>query len=307
MSDHDHYWRRSEAGRKLSRFMALIMRRGLPREDGGSGQERIFLGLNQMLQRSGYHTIFLDLEDSERLEGEPTDVIAAYLQYALDQGFGGIVCYGDYGMDRDTLRRVAAEVPLVLIDRKLPGIDADFVGVTNYRGTYEAVKYLVELGHKRIAYVTRMDPVTAVWDRMMGYRGALRDSFEPGFFEMVVSEPSEGMDPWPAFDAMLAMPLEKRPTALVCVNDYQAAAVAERLVDAGLHIPGDMSLMGFDNLVPKVAGGIELTSVAQPLEEIGEVAAKLLMRRMSDSKARTEEVECSTRLIIRETCRSIAT
>jgi GntR family transcriptional regulator, arabinose operon transcriptional repressor len=292
------------APRKLSQFVALIMRRGKPIDDGRSGQERIFLGINQVLLKTGRHTIFMDMEDSRPLPGEPTDVIAAYLEYADDQEFGGIVCYGDYGMDRSVLRRVAKSIPVVLIDRSLPGIDVDFVGVTNFKGTYGVVKYLIDLGHKRIAFVSRMEPITTVGDRMMGYKHALTDSFGSDYFEMVITEPSEGPDPWLSLDQVFAMPAGNRPTALVCVNDNQAVIVAERAIAAGMRIPEDLSIVGFDNAVTTLPGGVGLTTVEQPHEQIGIEAGKLILRRFDEPDADTQEVECPTRLVIRDSCAS---
>ncbi|BDI29947.1 hypothetical protein CCAX7_19980 [Capsulimonas corticalis] len=289
---------------QLSRFVALMMWHGNPQEEGGTGQQRIFWGMNQTLGQAGYHTVFLDLVEMIGTENEHADREATHLQYALDQGFGGIVfyCYSYYS-NRDLLRKVARKIPLVLIDRDLPGVEADYVGVTNHRGMYEATNYLIGLGHKRIAYITRSEPVNTVQDRLQGYLAALRETFDPGYYEMVLAVPSTEGGAWPAFDAILQAPPEKRPTALVCVNDYEAVFVAGRLTEAGIRVPEDISVIGCDNIITKLPNGVGLTTTAQPFEEIGAEAAKLFLRRAGERKSDIAQVECPTRLILRDSCR----
>ena len=291
---------------QLSRFVALMMWHGSPQEEGGTGQQRIFWGMNQTLGQAGYHTVFLDLVEMIGTENEHADREATHLQYALDQGFGGIVfyCYSYYS-NRDLLRKVARKIPLVLIDRDLPGVEADYVGVTNHRGMYEATNYLIGLGHKRIAYITRSEPVNTVQDRLQGYLAALRENFPPGYYEMVIAVPSIDGGAWPAFDAIFQAAPETRPTALVCVNDYEAFYVAERLAKSGVSVPEDISIIGCDNIITKLPNGAGLTTTAQPFEEIGAEAAKLFLRRAGDRKADIAQVECPTRLIVRESCRAI--
>jgi GntR family transcriptional regulator of arabinose operon len=291
---------------QLSRFVALMMWHGDPQEEGGTGQQRIFWGMNQTLGQAGYHTVFLDLVEMIGTENEHADREATHLQYALDQGFGGIVfyCYSYYS-NRELLRKVAKKIPLVLIDRSLPGVEADYVGVTNRQGMYDATNYLIGLGHQRIAYVTRSEPVNTVQDRLQGYLTALNENFAPGYYEMVISVPSTDNAAWPALDAILQSPPELRPTAMVCVNDFEAFRMAERLAHAGLRVPEDISIIGCDNIITKLPSGVGLTTTAQPFEEIGIEAAKLFLRRTGDRKAEMTQVECPTRLIVRESCRAI--
>jgi len=289
---------------QLSRFVALMMSHGTAQEEGGTGQQRIFWGINQTLGMAGYHTVFLDLVDAVGVADEHAYREAKHLQYALDQGFGGIVfyCYS-YNSNRDLLRKVAESVPLVLIDRELPGVEADYVGVTNRKGTMEAMEYLIDLGHRRIAYVTRSEPLNTVQDRLQGYLTALRNKLGASPFEMVISVPTNAnYENWPAFDAVLNLPPEQRPTAMVCVNDYEATHVTERLIAAGIRVPEDISIVGCDNIITKLPNGVGLTTIAQPFEQIGAEAAKLFLRRMNDRNAEIIEVDCPTRLIVRESC-----
>src|SRR5438270_131865 len=81
---------------------------------------------------------------------------AARLQYAIDHEFGGMIFYAyAYRQNRELIREVAKRMPLVLIDRMLTGIDVDFVGIDNRQAMFEATRHVIELGHTRLAYVTR--------------------------------------------------------------------------------------------------------------------------------------------------------
>jgi LacI family transcriptional regulator len=283
-----------------------MMYHGTPQEEGGTGQQRIFWGMNQTLGQAGYHTVFLDQSETIGLENEHADREATHLQYALDQGFGGIVfyCYSYYS-NRDLLRKVARKVPLVLIDRELSGVESDFVGVTNHQGMYEATNYLIGLGHRRIAYITRSEPLNTVQDRLQGYLAALREKFHSNYYEMVLAVPSTGGDVWPSIDTILSLPPDERPTAFVCVNDYEAVNMAERLERFNINVPDDVSIIGCDNIITKLPNGVGLTTIAQPFEEIGKEAAKLFLRRVGNRKADISHVECPTRLVIRESCRAV--
>lgn len=288
---------------QLSRFVALMMWHGTSQEEGGTGQQRIFWGMNQSLGMAGYHTVFLDLREPVALENEHVDRESAHLQYALNQGFGGIVfyCYS-YDPNRELLRKIAQRVPLVLIDRELLGVEADYVGVTNHEGMYEATNYLIGLGHKRVAYVTRNEPINTVQDRTQGYLHALREHFGSNYYEMVLAVPSTGGDVCPALDTVLSLPAGERPTAVLCVNDYEAVYVAERALQLGLKVPEDLSVIGCDNIITKLPNGIGLTTIAQPFEQIGVEAAKLFLRRAESRKSDIARVQCPTKLVVRESC-----
>ncbi len=272
-------------GLSASRLIALVMWHG-GFEQGATAQQRIFWGMNQAFDDAGYHGVFLDLGGEM---DDPDDVAAreaARLQSVLDQGFGGLVFYSfAYASNRQLIQEVAKRVPMVLIDRMVPGIEADFVGVDNRGAMYEATAHLLSRGHRRIAYITRAEPINTVQDRLEGYRRALRDHGGAGVAEMVLtataSTEPEWRANWPVFDVMFRLPPPERPTAALCVNDYVAANVASRLTALGLRIPEDVALAGFDNIVQVLPNGEGLTTVAQPFEEIGRTAARTLLWRMN--------------------------
>lgn len=288
------------AGLSASRFVALVMWHGGPLDTGRTAQQRIFLGMNQALAQANYHAVFLDLGGSIGSEEENAEREAKHLRYVLEQGFGGAIFYPyAYRSNRNLIQEVSQRLPLCLIDRMLPGVEADFVGAQNYQGMLAAATHLLQQGHRRIAYVTKSEPINPVQDRLQGYLHALNAVLHTDRDEMVLTAPSFDGDDWTLFDIVFRLPPGERPTAAVGFNDYEAERTVRRLHLLGLRVPQDVALVGFDDIVQTLPNGIGLTSVAQPFEEIGQMAAQLFLNRIENPSAPPAHVDLPTRLVIR--------
>ena len=295
--------RRSFSQISASNLVALIMwHGGGPLEHAGSSQQRIFWGMNQALMKLGYHAVFLDL-GGEQIGTEEQNAAreAEHLRYIRDQGFGGALFYPySYHRNTELVREVNRTVPIVLLDRRMPGVDPDFVGVENHNAMRRATEHLISQGHRRIVHFTRFETIQSVQDRILGYFDAMRAPLEDELRELVISVPEYRDDRyWPYIDALFHLPKDQRPTAAVCVNDYIAVHIAERLERHGLSVPDDVALTGFDNIVPALPNGLGLTTIAQPYEEIGSTAVDLLMQRIKDPSAPARSIELPAQLIVR--------
>jgi len=293
---------KTEAVSPASNFIALLMWHG----GGGlerafTSQQRIFWGMNQALAEAGYHAVFVDLgqvgSEKENAERE-----AEQLRYVLQRGFGGAVFYPyAYRSNRDLIEKVSREIPLVTIDRRLDGVDTDFVGVNNYQAMHDMIMHLIDQGHERIAYVTKNEQICTVQDRIQGYIDTIGES---GLDEIVLSLPSRyEQASWPSIDSVFKLPKDKRPTAAAVFNDYSALDLANRLQGIDLSVPGDVAITGFDDIVPMLVNGVGLTTVAQPYEDIGIKAVEVLLRRLQTPSTPTESITLSARLVIRESSR----
>ena len=286
-------------GLSASRFVALVMWHGGPLDTGRTTQQRIFWGINQTLAQSGYHAVFLDL-GSIGSEEENASREAKHLRYVMEQGFGGAIFYPyAYRSNRRLIQEVSQRLPLCLIDRTLPGVEADFAGAQNYQGMLAATLHLIQQGHRRIAYVTKSEQINPVQERLQGYLHALNSALHTDRDEIVLTVPSFNGDDWTLFDIVFRLPPEERPTAAIGFNDYEAERTARRLSLLGLGVPQDVALVGFDDIVQTLPHGVGLTSVAQPFEEIGQTAAGLFLNRIKNPAAPTAHIELPTRLVIR--------
>jgi len=286
-----------------SRLVALIMWHGGHLDTAGSAQQKIFSGINQELCSVGYHAVFLDLGEKVGTEVDNARQEALHLQYAIDQNFGGVIFYPyAYEKNHELVRKVSRRMPLILIDRMLSGIDADYVGVQNRQAMIDAVKYLTDMGHTRIAYITRNEPINTVQERLQGYLAAMHGTFGDDTYEAVIPAPRKTDAYWPVFDSVFSLPEHERPTAAVCVNDYEVVRVSKRLEALNLEIARDVSLIGCDNLIQRLNNGIGLTSITQPFEALGREAASLYLRRTEIGRTDSIRVELPTTLTIRESC-----
>jgi LacI family transcriptional regulator len=264
--------------------------------------------MNQRLARNGYHGIFLNLGDTVRTEGENADREAAHLRYAQEQGFVGVIFYAyAYRRNRELIQETASKMPLVLIDRMIPGIQSDFVGIDNQGAMETATRHLIDLGHRRILFATTAESINTVQDRWDGYRRAMNEAPDGPLPENILTVPARpSLTEWPVFESLFSLAPERRPTAVVCVNDYVALDIYRHLRGLGLSVPQDVSLCGFDDIVPVLPNGVGLTTIAQPFEEIGRAAAEVFLSRVPDASGEPSPagalvtVELPARLVLRE-------
>ena len=202
-------------------------------------------------------------------------------------------------LDRAAIERAAAAVPLVTVNRLVRSDRLDCVTIDEYAGAALAVGHLAGLGHRRITHIDGAAGAGAVsrrtgYLRAMGHHGIERHArvLRGGFTE------SAG---WTATDRLLTTVARRaRPTAVFVANDYSAAGVLARLAEAGIDVPGEMSVVGFDNA--HVAGMLatQLTTVHQPKHEMGRIAVTALRSRQAGRTTPQRHVVAPS-LVVRST------
>jgi len=192
--------------------------------------------------------------------------------------------------------------PYVLIDHQGISEVESAVGAANWQGGYAATKYLIELGHRRIGFITGTMDLGCSRDRLEGYQAALRDgglSFEPTLVQ-------EG-DYWQpsgfaAAQSLLTLP--EPPTAIFASNDVMAFGVMEAVRDRGLRIPEDISIVGFDNIPQAEHVSPQLTTIEQPLADMGREATRRLLALIKEPQLPLTRSELPTRLVVRASTRA---
>ena len=208
-----------------------------------------------------------------------------YLERINRDGAAGVILYHVSGPHTIPLLRSIQQkgIPLVLIDRYPYELECDFVGVDNYGATKVAVEHLIGLGHQRIGYILQEEQVSSVQERLRGYRDALEICGLSYVAELTVSaRPTASL----ALDQLLSLP--KPPTALVAVNDFAAFAIIQEANKRGIHVPKDLSVVGFDNSEAYTPRPGILTTIRQPFEEIGRRAVELVLARQSPPRTPSE-------------------
>lgn len=251
----------------------------------------IIRGVEETLERAGLSMVLTATHDEARRHRR---WMARVIEHGTD---GAILVLPDENFAHlEELRRRG--IPVALVDDRgesPPGMPS--VGSTNFAGGFAATEHLLFLGHRRIAVVSG-PPYKSTRARIAGYRTALQEAGvnpDPGL-EMsgrFVTETG-----YEAARALLDAP--EPPTAIFAGNDLQALGVYRALYEAGLRTPDDMSVVGFDDL--PLAGLLTpaLTTVRQPLREMGTLATRMLLRLIAGEKLESTRVELATSLVVRE-------
>ena len=193
----------------------------------------------------------------------------------------------------------SAGIPLVVIDPvNPPPPEIPSVGATNWAGGLSATEHLIGLGHRRIGTIAGPGDYLCSRARVDGYRSALeRDdvSFDPALVRHGDFHHEGGF----ARGGEL-LDLADRPTAIFAGSDQQAFGVYEAARQRGLRVPEDLSVVGFDDLPVTRWASPPLTTVCQPLSEMGRTAAQMLGDLVDGGTLRASRIELSTELIVRE-------
>ena len=191
------------------------------------------------------------------------------------------------------------DYPFVVVDpHTSPGEHVPTVSAANSSGASEAVEYLLALGHRRIAAVTGPRGWIATEERLRGYHGALASAGVLPSAELEV----EGDFLVGGGQRALAqlLDLHEPPTAIFAFNDMLAIGIMQAASERGLRIPGDLSILGFDDTFEASIVTPALTTVRQPLAEMGRIGVTLLARQLANQQTEALQIELKTQLIVRD-------
>jgi LacI family transcriptional regulator len=191
-------------------------------------------------------------------------------------------------------------IPYVLVDTPGSG-EGTTVSSTNAQGAYDATRYLLELGHRTIGFITGSLNLQVAVNRFEGYRRALEEAHIP--FDIGLVREGNFLQSRGREAALDLLNRKMRPSAIFASNDASAYGVLEAAEALNLSVPHDLSVIGFDDLPISEYAKPKLTTVRQPIKKMGEVAAKLLLEQIRGQP--TKSVELPTELVIRSSCAAV--
>jgi LacI family transcriptional regulator len=195
------------------------------------------------------------------------------------------------------LRRL--NVPMVLVDPAgVPSLDIPTIGATNWTGGLRATEHLISLGHRRIGFIAGPPRLLCSRARLDGCRAALEAAGIPLAQELIAPGDFYHESGFSGAAAMLELP--EPPTAIFASSDQMAFGAYEAVRRRGLRVPDDISVVGFDDLPEARWASPPLTTVRQPLAEMGVLAARTVLRLAQGEPVETPRVELSTDLVIRD-------
>lgn len=193
--------------------------------------------------------------------------------------------------------------PIVLVDSYHS--DLDSITVDNEEGAYLATKHLIDLGYERIAMIDGQLKSFPAKLRLAGYKKALSEhnrNFEPRYFVACdFVDEADGFNKLAGYEAMKQLlTLDERPQAVFVSSDIQAIGAIQAIKERGLAVPHNIAVVGFDDI--ELAQFVGLTTMRQPIMEMGELAVERLMARVDEDLADNFKQRFHTELIVRETC-----
>lgn len=258
---------------------------------------QVIVGAEVEARKQGYFFMLCSTERNPADEPE-------YLTLLTEREVDGIL-FARPSTEEDSRHIVSLiqqRVPLVTTAYWLPGEKLTVVDVDNVDGGLRATECLVKLGHGKIGMITGPAGWRSVNDRTEGYKLALNRAGIP--FDALLIEQGD----WSyqsGYEAMGRL-LAKAPqiTALFAQNDQMAVGAMRALREAGRRIPDDVALVGYDDIPAAAYCHPPLTTIHQPMQQVGEIATRLLIEQINDSEVEREEVLLKTELVRRGTCGS---
>jgi LacI family transcriptional regulator len=222
-----------------------------------------------------------------------------WLAKVIDGATDGAILVLAQGQSNRLDMLIRNKIPFVIVDHRGElGPDVPSVGATNWLGGRLATEHLLSLGHRRIAIISGDAALPCSRDRIAGYRAALEDAGIP--VDPVLIRPGMFAQQTGYEQTMALLDLPEPPTAIFAGSDAQAMGVYAALRVRGLKVPDSMSVVGFDDVPIASIVTPALTTVRQPLVEMGRVATTMLMRQIAEEPLDCKRVELTTTLIERE-------
>ena len=231
-------------------------------------------------------------------DGDPVKE-SRYLDILAEQRVRGVLIVPADGERRriDALR--ARGMPVVLLDRRATRSGQCSVSVDDVGGGRVAVEHLLGLGHTRVAFVGSGD-ARQVADRRRGAKEAMRSAGRDAAELRVVEMPGLNVAGGRAAGfEIAAAPRSARPTAVFCVNDLVALGVLQALTHEGIEVPGEVAIVGYDDIDFAAAAAVPLSSIRQPRQQLGRAAAQLLVEEAEQPGHRHRRVVFSPELVVR--------
>ncbi|GAB4564335.1 MAG: LacI family DNA-binding transcriptional regulator [Anaerolineae bacterium] len=256
---------------------------------------QVIIGAEQEARRAGY---FIMLGSTEKNMSEEPEYIRLFSQYCVD---GFLFARPSTEADsRHLLQLIRSGIPLVTTAYYLPGEPMNVVDINNIEGGYQATRHLIELGHRRIAHITGPLNWRSANDRWTGYRRALGEAGLAYDQALVASGDWSLRSGYEAAQALLAR--GRRFTALFSGNDQMAIGAMRAFREAGLRIPEDVAIVGYDGIPMSEYTSPPLSTMVQPMQKVGQLAAKILIDHIEHPGQPPIELLLDATLVCRGTC-----
>ena len=220
------------------------------------------------------------------------------VEHFLELQVEGLILMGTTLPD-DTIEAVAQEVPTAVVGHHIDSEIVDVIVSDDVRGGFIATQHLIDLGHRHIVHLAGIGNGAA--ERRQGFGQAVAAGGADG----VVVEAGYNVEDGAKTMEEVLSSSDQPPTAVFAGNDLNALGAMNAIRDSGRAVPADISVIGFDDIALASWRGIDLTTVNQPTAQMGELAARMLTRRIADPGVPAQRVQIEPALVIRSTTRAL--
>jgi LacI family transcriptional regulator len=255
----------------------------------------IMHGVNQVIAESDYHLLIYTNGNFRKFQSDNQE--SQFVMLINGSIADGVIVVTPQSNNFSTT------APLVIIDPNHEEPDSPAIFSTNYEGALGVIKYLTGLGHRRIGYITgRLDLISSA-QRFQGYKDGLAAAGIA--FDETLIQIGDFTTETAAICTQKLLALSVRPSAIFASNDMSAMGVYQTAKQAGVCIPQDLSVIGFDNLREAAFLSPPLTTIDQSIKEMGVIATKSIIKLLSGETLENKLHILPTKLIIRESCRAM--
>jgi LacI family transcriptional regulator, repressor for deo operon, udp, cdd, tsx, nupC, and nupG len=252
----------------------------------------VLRGIAQAARQNGYRVLLADTQNY-------IDSELDFLNYLRQKQVDGVILL-TARTDSGLIQEFSHDYPIVLACEYYEGSSIPTVSIDNISSSRKITDHLIQLGHRRIAHISGPLNVVINRDRLKGYKQALAQhslEMEPVLFQEGDFTIESGYN---LMKKLLAV--EHAPTAVFAANDAMAIGAVQAIKSSGLQVPGDIAVVGFDDI--QMASILEpsLTTIAQPVFEIGVTSMNLLARLMKKEEIQKRHFVLEDKLVIRESC-----
>lgn len=249
-------------------------------------------GVEDTANAHGYNLVLCNTDDDEKKEKK-------YFRILRDKYVDGVIYTNAAALrDKNIKILVDDEIPFVLMDRYTENQIIPYIHTDNEMGMYEAVKYLIDKGHRKISYISGPVGDIVAENRIRGYKRAMIESgikFNETLLRYGNYKVASGIR---CMESLLSSGMDF--TAVVCANDMMAVGALDVLKNKGISVPEEISITGYDDIFLSQMTTPKLTTISQPKYELGRISAEILFKLINGEEIDSREIKLEPHLVIRD-------
>ncbi|QVY61853.1 LacI family DNA-binding transcriptional regulator [Cytobacillus gottheilii] len=249
----------------------------------------VIKGIEHIAISSNYNILLCETDSSPERENIYFDLVRTKMA-------DGIISM-DPAVNTETLKVLAKKHAIIQCSEYTPDSGIPYVTIDNEKASYQAVKHLIQLGHKAVAIINSDEKYLYARQRMMGYKRAIMEHGLELNESYIIHTQQLGFEQGQQAMRKL-LSLGERPTAVFTVSDLLAIGALKEINNQGLHVPNDIAVAGFDKIDFSNMTNPTLTTVAQPMYKMGTIAAEMLIAKIKGQEV--EDVILDHELVIRQ-------